>query len=478
MFHTITPVLILVLTSASVLLIVTEYRLPIERRVRQRFNIDRDWWVPVVALTIAFTASIVEPPAIRTAFQEKFDIIVLIFSFGIMAEGLGASGFFRFLAYKIVAICEGNSRRLVLYMFTMTSAVTFFTTNDIVVLVVTPIIVEICFQAGVRNTKPILLSQFVAANTLSMGLLIGSPTNIILAQEVGINFFEYLALMIFPAIVAFASSALLISWIIRLTESESSNLFSGLYIQPEYTMPEQIPEPYFTTQMRNWIVVFFTFVLLVAIVTFVGASLYWCAIPSIIIGLMYWAVSDEHEERITQPIKRLPYGVFFFGMTFFIFAEAFIGSPAVETTLIPTVERFFVDSPVRASFGGLFGSGILVNMFNDLPAAALVSSVLGRIDVGSVVTELVLTQASLVGLNIGTYVTQVGALAGLIWFNQLRIHRKQQRGHFPDLAEEMEFPNRTDLLKYGVMHFVFTGLSVAMFLIFGWVLLSVLLGTF
>lgn len=472
------PALILGLIVASVLLIVTDHRTRVERRLRQRFGIDRDWWVPVIAFSLAVASSVVGLPAVRTAFAQKLDIIVLIFSFGLMSEGLGASGFFRFLAYKIVGICEGNSTRLVLYMFTMTSAVTLFTTNDIVVLVLTPVIVEICFQAGIRNTKPILLSQFVAANTLSMGLLIGSPTNIIVSEELGINFFDYFSMMLLPALIAFGSSFLLITLIIRITEWDATSLFDSLYIQPEYTMPDEIPEPYFTSQMRDWILIFATFVFLVAIVTFLQLSLYWCAIPSMVIALLYWARSGEHVQPVVEPIKRLPYGVFFFGMTFFVFAEAFSRTPFVDVVLIPVFQNFFAGSPVRASIFGVFGSGIMVNVFNDLPAAALVANVLSRVEFSSSITRTIFVQASLVGLNIGTYVTQVGALAGLIWFNQLRLQRARQREFFPDLAEEISFPSRSDLLRYGFVHFVFTGLSVGLFVVFGWVTLSILVGPY
>lgn len=471
------PVIILGLTILSVLVIVTDHRTSVENRLRERFGIDRDWWIPVIAFSIAVGTGVVGSTAIRTAFAEKLDIIALIFSFGVMSEGLGTSGFFKYISYKIVELCEGQSRRLVLYMFTMTSAVTFFTTNDIVVLVVTPIIVEICFQAGIKNSKPLLLSQFVAANTLSMGLLIGSPTNIILAEELGINFFNYLALMFIPAIVAFGSSFLLISKMISISRTKS-RFFNYIDIQREYTMPPEIPEPYFTKQMRDWIVIFALFVALVAIVTFFEASLYWCAIPSIFIAIGYWKRSSEHEEPVSGPIKRLPYGVFFFGMTFFTFAEAFGQTAFVSTVLVPLIEDFFVGSPVRSAVFGVFGAGLTVNIFNDLPAAALVATIFSQIEFTSSVTRTILMQASLTGLNIGTYVTQIGALAGLLWFNQIRIHRMRQRDQYPEFHNEMTFPSRKDLVRYGITHFLFTGLSVGMFLVFGWVLLSILIGPY
>ncbi|MGQ4555216.1 SLC13 family permease [Halobellus sp. GM3] len=472
------PVAILALIIASVLFIVTDWRTALEKRLRARYGIDRDWWVPPIAFAVAVGASIVGLPAIEAAFYDKIDIIVLIFSFGIMSEGLGASGFFKYIAYKITAICNGNSTRLVLYMFTMTSIVTLFTTNDIVVLVVTPVIVEICFQAGIRNTKPILLSQFVAANTLSMGLIIGSPTNLIIAEEVGLDFVRYVILMILPAVIAFFSSFVLISWIIDLTNRDDVDLFSDLKMQSQYSLPDEVPEPYFTPQMRTWILIFGTFVVLVAIVTFLGVSLIWCAVPSMVLAMAYWYRSDEHEERLKGPITRLPYGVFFFGMTFFIFAEQFARTAFVTGQLVPMVQQFFQVSPVRAAVVGVYGSGVMVNIFNDLPAAALVASILGQVSFETFLTKYVLIQASLVGLNIGTYVTQVGALAGLIWFNQLRIQRQKQREWFPELAREMSFPKRMDLVRYGLAHFVFTGLVAGLFLLFQWVLLSVLIGPY
>jgi tetrahydromethanopterin S-methyltransferase subunit F len=42
----------------------------------------------------------------------------------------------------------------------------------------------------------------------------------------------------------------------------------------------------------------------------------------------------------------------------------------------------------------------------------------------------------------------------------------------------MKFPKRRDLLRYGFMHFLFTGLSVGMFLVFAWVLMSILIGPY
>ncbi|MFB6241366.1 MAG: SLC13 family permease [Candidatus Nanosalina sp.] len=451
--------------------IVRSSRFSFERRLRERFGVDRHWWVPLLALGFAFSFSIVGFSAVRTAFVQKFDIIVLIFSFGVMAEGLRESGFFRHMAYRIVERVNGNTEKLVLSMFVFTSAVTFFTSNDIVIYVLTPIIVAICFQAGIENTKPILLSQFIAANTLSMGLLIGSPTNLIVADSLGLGFFNYLSLMFLPALVAFLSSLLLLKLTLNLVRRSWFPFLPDLEFSSSFEMQEKNPEPEFTSLMRNWVLIFGFFVALVAVVTYLHLSLLWCAVPAIMLSLGYWHFSNEIPDPVGKPLGDLPYGIFFFGMTFFVFAEQFSRTGFVNNELVPVLQNFFQGGGLKVSLAGVFGSGILVNMFNDLPASALVAQILPKLELAPA-TETVLTQASLVGLNIGTYVTEIGALAGLIWFEEMRLQRDEEESSFPDLAGKMSFPGRLDLIRFGVMHFVLTGLVVSVFLFLEWMVLS------
>ena len=67
---------------------------------------------------------------------------------------------------------------------------------------------------------PYLAAEFVAANTWSMTLIIGNPTNIYLASTYGIDFVEYAATMILPTLAAgiVAFSALLLLFRKKLSE--------------------------------------------------------------------------------------------------------------------------------------------------------------------------------------------------------------------------------------------------------------------
>lgn len=437
----------------TVLSIVTSHRFPIEKHFRYKYNIDREWWLPPLVLLLAVSLGSINIQLITTVFVDKIDIIVLIFTFGVLAEGLAESKVFEYISHTVVHYCNNNTRTLLLGLFIATSAVTLVTTNDIVVLVMTPILIDIAYRANIQNMKLLLLSQFVAANTLSMGLLIGSPTNIIVAETVGIGFIDYAGLMVGVAISAIIMSTVILLCIYEI--SSRTNLLQS------YSMPETYSDPEFerppvTQQMKIWSGIFLGFVILVTIVTELHLSLLWCSIPTIVVAIVYWMYADSHTEHIHKPLKSLPYGVFFFGIVFFVFANAIGQTPVVSEIIYPNITTE-IQSPSTAIFSGLFGSGLLVNVFNDLPAAALVADYLSTTPITTEPLKTVFLQAILIGLNIGAYVTQVGALAGIIWFNQMRVYTKRYQTKD---ESTISLPTRIDLLKYGILNFVLVGLSM------------------
>jgi len=172
-------------------------------------------------------------------------------------------------------------------------------------------------------------------------------------------------------------------------------------------------------------------------------------VAGIVAGAGYWWWSDAMNEDLSRPVRSLPYGIIFFGLTFFSFAEQFSRTVFVTERLVPVLRSSLDPGTVQTAVGTVVGSGVLVNIFNDLPAAAMVGQVLPQLDAGPV-----LVQATVAGLNIGTYVTPIGALAGLIWLNQIRVHRQHHTAAAPEQAERMRFPSRMDLVKYGAFHFI------------------------
>ncbi|SMN11544.1 Arsenic efflux pump protein [uncultured Candidatus Thioglobus sp.] len=410
---------------------------------------SREWVASLSLGGVLLVLGFVDFKSIQNVIYEKWEIIGLIMSFALMSYGIGKSGYFKYAAYRITESCGGSTTRLTLYLFVLTSILTLITSNDIVILVLTPIIIQIAYYAGIKNAKLLLLSQFVAANTLSMGLLIGSPTNIIFGTVLGYDFMDYIALMIVPTIVAFMVSFIIVHLInkYKLNGNPSEWSFNKRYILPTIDKKQN-----HTIEMTYWLGGFAFVVLLTAFTTSANMSLGWVILGVIVIVLAIYAYSGRKngevnhvKTHLVKSVKDLPFQIIPFALVFFVITEELSNSD-----LGTTIGTWIVssDSYYLTTLKSLLVSGGLVNLFNDLPAAAFLSNV---IDPNMAGKDMV-ARALLVGLNIGCYVTPIGALAGIIWFHQMK--NETDKIVSKDKNFNIQTPGRSGLFKYGMIHFV------------------------
>lgn len=182
-----------------------------ERRIWEEYGLRRTHWLPPLMLLVAMVADWISPGRFARVIVDKYGIIVFILTLALLAEGMREAGLFQFLAYRIVRAARGNTAMMVMGLFVLCSAATYVTTNDVVVLVFTPLFLTISYRTGLRYATPLMLMQFVAANTVSAGLYIGTPTNIIVSEEIGLSFVEYFWLMLKPTALLFGLSSVIIN---------------------------------------------------------------------------------------------------------------------------------------------------------------------------------------------------------------------------------------------------------------------------
>jgi len=128
-------------------------------------------------------------------------ILVLFISMTVLSVFLDEVGFFSYLADKALSLAGKSQFSLFFVLYVTVSVLTIFTSNDIIVLTFTPFI---CYFAKNAKISPIpyLVAQFIAANTWSMMLVIGNPTNIYLSTSYGIDFIDYFKVMLLPTVAA------------------------------------------------------------------------------------------------------------------------------------------------------------------------------------------------------------------------------------------------------------------------------------
>lgn len=441
------------------------------------FIFSRESLLPTLTVSGCLAFGYMSLDTLLGAVSEKLDIVVLILSFAVIAQGLKQSGYFKYAAFRVLEVCDGSTSRLTLYLFVLSSILTYFTSNDIVILVMTPIILSLCVQSGFRNAKLLLLGQFVAANTLSMGLLIGSPTNIIVSSEIEeITFFKYLALMIVPSIFAVVTGFVFIHGINKFAPQALRKRFNWQY-EADYRMPALKDQLDLTGDMRSWRMFFILVIIAIAWASNEGLSFFWITIPSGFLALfgfppwasnklrewrnqfgMWWKgmegthlVAADSKFSMKEALRDLPLQIVFFAFSFFAIAESLSQEISLDVIL-----KFATDGGLWwSSFKSMVGTATLVNVVNDLPAAALVGEVAARSSALDSISYNVFMQSILAALNIACYITPIGALAGIIWFHIMR-----------DEGGQIETPTRPGLCLYGVSHFMLVSVSLSILIPF------------
>ncbi len=347
-------------------------------------------------------------------------ILVLFISMTVLSIFLDELGFFSHLANVTLKKAKTSQVKLFLYLYITVSVLTVFTSNDVIILSFTPFI---CYFA--KNAKispmPYLAAEFVAANTWSMMLVIGNPTNIYLSSAYGINFVEYTTVMLLPTLAAGAVAFLALFLLYRKKLSEP---ISG---EPEETSIKDKP------QLIVGLVHLGICTVALAVGSYIGLEMWLVAmIAAISLFVFTLAFSLARKKRPTELfacLKRAPW------------------------QLIPFVLGMFVmviglsENGVTAGIAGLLGESLTVwkygitsflsaNVINNIPMSVLFCSIIESLGEG-LTTPAVFS--AVIGSNIGAFLTPIGALAGIMWSSILKSHN----------------------LKFGYLDFLKIGATVA-----------------
>ncbi|MBQ8357292.1 MAG: hypothetical protein IJX39_05725 [Clostridia bacterium] len=330
-------------------------------------------------------------------------ILVLFFSMTLMSVFLDEAGFFRYLAGAVLRRAGTSQKALFIMLYLAVSVLTVFTSNDIVVLTFTPFICYFAKNAEI-DPVPYLFGEFVAANTWSMALIIGNPTNIYLAAGNGIDFATYLGVMLLPTVFAGVTSFLLL-WLLfcrRLSKpmraadravslSDKPTVGLGLLALSGCILL-LVLSSYIDLDM--WLIAFEACIFL-----------YLVAIPELLIRRRGMGL-------VTRSFHRAPYDVVPFVLSMFILVMA-LGKVGVTAALGNLV----------LGTGEIWRSGIssflAANLLNNIPMSVLYSTVVTA--GGS--ASLPALYAAVIGSNIGAFFTPMGALAGIMWMALLGQHQ-------------------------------------------------------
>lgn len=375
----------------------------------KKIKIDTYWAIVLLGAIIMILVGGVDfkylcSELVKDTSINPIKILVLFITMTILSVFLDEVGFFSYLASRTLKLAKNSQIKLFIWLYVIVSILTVFTSNDIIVLTFTPFICYFAKNAKI-SAAPYLIVEFVAANTMSMTLIIGNPTNIYIATSYGIGFLEYLKVMILPtlasAIVSFAVLYL---------------IFRKELKKPAEGTCELVP-----IKNKAYLIIGLVHLVLCTLVLAIGSYIaleMWLvslvsALSLTIIILCICLIKKQKPVEVGRTLKRAPWQLVPFVLSMF--------------TIILSLQSVGVTAMITDALGVdniVFKYGILsflsANVINNIPMSVFFCSVISPL---TGTAQLQAIYATVVGSNLGACLTPIGALAGIMWSSMLKEHR-------------------------------------------------------
>lgn len=139
-----------------------------------------------------------------------FNTLALLLGMMLIISNLKLDGFFSLLSQKTIFFAKTPFTLLIIITF-ITGFASAFLVNDAVVLLFTPVIIEICRKINL-SPIPFLLGEMFSANAGSLMTITGNPQNMIIGIASGISYSQFILYLLPIAII----SMLIIMMVIKI----------------------------------------------------------------------------------------------------------------------------------------------------------------------------------------------------------------------------------------------------------------------
>ena len=323
-------------------------------------------------------------------------ILLLFLSMTFLSIFLDEVGFFKFLASLLIRKCKSNQHTLFVMLYILVAILSIFTSNDIVILTFTPFICYFSKNANI-NPIPYLVAEFAAANTWSMMLIIGNPTNIYLATSAGITFIEYLKVMFIPSVL----SGLVQIFIMVVLFNKTLNKT----IEIEGKQKRIKDKVSLIIGLDHLIAC----LILLIVSSYVNLPMWiicvFCAISLLFSISLYYKIKHRSFFTLKQTFIRLPWNLIPFVISMFIIVLSLNKQGITEI-----IGNMLGDKNIVFNYG--IASFLSSNLINNIPMSVLFSTVP---NMSNTIDSYKAIYSIIIGSNVGAFLTPIGALAGIMF---------------------------------------------------------------
>lgn len=363
-----------------------------------------------------------------TAQLQPLGILILFLSMVFISIFLDITGFFEYCAKLALKIAGKSGTKLFIALYVTVSILTIFTSNDIIILTFTPFIYYFAKNAKI-NPLPFLIAEFFAANTWSMMLYIGNPTNILIATAFNISFDNYLKWMFFPTILAGITNFILLYLIFKKEINKEIEVID-------------VGRPIDSIKDKFGAIVGLISLILCIILLAIAPKLklsMWAVSLIFAAMLLFFIIIrdlikiilkkykdkekihenlDKHLEHTTanSTLQKIPWTVIPFVLSLFITVYA-LNIYGVTQAIGLFIKNLIGTDIILNIFVYGFGSALSANILNNIPMSVAFVSIITPL---SGALQFFVALAVVIGSNLGANITPIGALAGIMWLGILK----------------------------------------------------------
>ena len=359
-----------------------------------------EWVWALAGAALVVVIGVVPISAALAAAGRGTDVYLFLIGMMLLSEVARAEGLFDFLARHAVEWSRGSRSRLFLIVYAVGTVVTAFMSNDATAVVLTPAVAAAARAAKVPPLPYLYVCAFIA-NAASFVLPISNPANLVLYGDHMPPLPVWLLRFALPSVLSIGATFLALRW------AQREDL-AGPLEDPDHASP-----------LRPGGVVVALGIVATALVLLVSSAFGWqLGLPTFISGVAVASLVLVVSRQPPLPILRhVAWGVLPLVAGLFILVEGLDQTGVLALLGTWLKEGIGQSVTVAAAIAGVlvaFGS----NVFNNLPVGLVAASVSHAVS-----APVPVTNALLVGVDLGPNLSVTGSLATILWLIALRRER-------------------------------------------------------
>ncbi len=350
----------------------------------------------------------------------NWQTIVFIAGMMVMVEGMGESGFFRWLCLGIAKLVNYKVIPIFITFMLMSAGLAMFIDSITVILFLASVTLELA-KLLKFNPVPFILSEIFCANLGGSATMCGDPPNIIIGTSLGYSFFDFISNTGFIALIAIVFVVVYFYFCFR-KELKKSSIHSGERVYPSPSEAIKSKGDFLVSVL----------IFLAAVVLLVTHSMTGLTVATIGVFVTV-ATLLAAGKKSTILLKKVDYKTLLF----------FIGLFVVVGGLEQTGVLNLIANIIAAISGNnilllvaiiVWFSAIASAFVDNIPFAATMIPIIKTLEASIGVPLSTLAWSLAVGTDIGGSATPIGASA-----NVVGISAAAQEGHFIGWGEYCKY---------------------------------------